>query len=172
MTALEAVRETLPEAARDIRLNLQSVLEGGVLSPAQQWGVAAASAIACRNPVLRDALVGEARGRAGEAVVEDARAAAVLMAMNNVYYRFRHIVGKPSYAQRPARLRMQRIAQPLTSKADFELFCLAVSAINACEACVRAHEHAVVENGLTEEHVHDAVRIAAVVHAAAVALES
>ncbi|HEY7515561.1 MAG TPA: carboxymuconolactone decarboxylase family protein [Vicinamibacteria bacterium] len=172
MTALEAVRETLPEAARDIRLNLQSVLEGGSLSPAQQWGVAAASAIASRNPALRDALVGEARERVGDAVVEDARAAAVLMAMNNVYYRFRHIVGKPGYAQRPARLRMQRIAQPLTTKADFELFCLAVSAINACEACVRAHEHTVLESGLTEEHVHDAVRIAAVVHAAAVALEA
>jgi alkyl hydroperoxide reductase subunit D len=172
MSALEAVRETLPEAARDIRLNLQSVLEGGSLTPAQQWGVAAASAIACRNPLLRDALVGEARERAGHAVVEDARAAAVLMGMNNVYYRFRHIVGKPGYSQRPARLRMQRIAQPLTSKADFELFCLAVSAINACEACVRAHEHTVVESGLTEEQVHDAVRIAAVVHAAAVALES
>jgi lipoyl-dependent peroxiredoxin subunit D len=134
--------------------------------------VAAASAIACRNPLLRDALVREARERAGEAVVEDARAAAILMGMNNVYYRFRHIVGKPGYAQRPARLRMQRIAQPLTSKADFELFCLAVSAINACEACVRAHEHTVVESGLSEEQVHDAVRIASVVHAAAVALES
>ncbi|HEY7515557.1 MAG TPA: carboxymuconolactone decarboxylase family protein [Vicinamibacteria bacterium] len=172
MSALEAVRETLPEAARDIRLNLQSVLEGGSLTPAQQWGVAAACAIASRNPVLRDALVGEARERGGDALAEDAKAAAVLMAMNNVYYRFRHIVGKPGYAQRPARLRMQRIAQPLTTKADFELFCLAVSAINGCEACVRAHEHTVLESGLTEEQVHDAVRIAAVVHAAAVALES
>lgn len=172
MTALEAVRDTLPEAARDIRLNLQSVLEGGVLTPAQQWGVAAASAIACRNPLLRDALLGETRERAGEAVVEDARAAAVLMGMNNIYYRFRHMVGKPGYTRRPARLRMQRIAQPLTNKADFELYCLAVSAINGCEACVRAHEHVALEGGLTEEHVHDAVRIAAVVHAAAVALES
>jgi len=172
MSALEAVRDTLPEAARDIRLNLQSVLEGGSLTPAQQWGVAAACAIASRNPVLRDALLGEAREQAGDAVVEDARAAAVLMGMNNVYYRFRHMVGKPGYAQRPARLRMQRIAQPLTNKVDFELFCLAVSAINGCEACVRSHEHVVLEGGLTEEHVHDAVRIAAVVHAAAVALES
>jgi alkyl hydroperoxide reductase subunit D len=67
---------------------------------------------------------------------------------------------------------MQRIAQPATSKLDFELFCLAVSTINGCEACVKAHEKVVVEGGLTEEHVHDAVRIAAVVHAAAVGLEA
>jgi len=128
--------------------------------------------MASRNPALRDAVLGDARDEAGEPVVEDARAAAVLMGMNNVYYRFRHVVGKPSYSQKPARLRMQRIAQPATNKLDFELFCLAVSAISGCEACVRAHEQVVVEGGLTEDHVHDAVRIAAVVHAAAVALES
>ena len=171
MIAVEEVRAALPEAAKDIRLNLQSVLEGGALNEAQKWGVAAACAIAARNDRLRDAVLQDALSEAGDAVVEDAKAAAVLMAMNNVYYRFRHMVGKPTYSQKPARLRMQRIAQPLTNKIDFELFCLAVSAINGCEACVKAHEHVVVLGGLSEEHVHDAVRIAAVVNAAAVALE-
>ena len=172
MVATEAVRQTLPEAAKDIRLNLQAVLQGGPLTPAQRWGTAIAAALAARSPRLRDALLAEARREVDEAVIEDARAAAAVMAMNNVYYRFRHMVGKPGYSQMPPRLRMQRIAQPATSKLDFELFCLAVSAINACEACVKAHEKVVVEGGLTEEHVHDAVRIAAVVHAAAVGLES
>jgi alkyl hydroperoxide reductase subunit D len=91
--------------------------------------------------------------------------------MNNVYYRFRHMVGKQGYERMPARLRMQRLAQPATSKADFELLCLAVSAVNGCEACVRSHEAVVTEAGLTPEQVNDAVRIAAVVHAAAVAHE-
>ncbi len=106
------------------------------------------------------------------AVIDDGIAAAALMGMNNVFYRFRHMIGKPSYETKPARLRMQRIAKPATNKADFELFCLAVSAINGCEACVRSHEHVVVEGGLSEDNVHDAVRIAAVIHAAAVALEA
>lgn len=90
------------------------------------------------------------------------------MAMNNVYYRFRHMVGKEAYSQRPPRLRMQRLAQPAGAKVDFELFALAVSAVNACESCVQAHERAVLQGGLTEDHVHDAVRIAAVLHAVAV----
>jgi alkyl hydroperoxide reductase subunit D len=170
--ALEDVRAALPDAARDVRVNLQSVMDGGPLTAAQRWGVAAACAIASRNARLREAVLKDALAAAGDAVVEDARAAAVLMGMNNVYYRFRHMVGKPSYAQMPARLRMQRIAQPLTSKTDFELFCLAVSAINGCEACVRAHEKVVVDGGLGEDHVNDAVRIAAVVNSAAIALES
>ena len=85
--------------------------------------------------------------------------------------RFRHLIGKASYGEKPARLRMNRIVKPLGSKADFELFSLAVSAINGCESCLRAHEQAVLHGGLTEEHVHDAVRIAATMQAAAVSLE-
>jgi len=71
----------------------------------------------------------------------------------------------------PARLRMNRLANPAGQKVDFELFALAVSAINDCETCIQAHERVVLAAGLTEDHVHDAVRIAATVHAAAVALE-
>ena len=171
MSALDVLRDSFPEPARDIKLNLQTVLQPGSLTPAQRWGVAIASAVAAKNHSLRDAILIDARAEIGEDVVDDALAAAALMAMNNVYYRFRHLIGKPSYSQMPARLRMQRIAKPATSKADFELFCLAVSAINACEACIRSHEHVVLEGGLTEEQVHDAVRIAATVNAAAVALE-
>lgn len=172
MTNIEALRGELPEDAKDIRINLQSVLESSSLTPCQKWGVVASSAIASRNPRLRQAALADALAEAGPAVVSDAVAAAALMAMNNVYYRFRHMVGKPGYSQRPARLRMTRIAQPATGKADFELFCLAVSAINGCEACIRSHEEAVLEGGLSEEQVHDAIRIAATVHSAAVCLDA
>ncbi len=169
---LETLRGSIPEPAKDIKLNLQSVLQpGGPLSPAQRWGVAIASAMAARNPALRDAILGAAKAEVDAAVVEDARAAAALMAMNNVYYRFRHMIGKPGYSDKPARLRMNRLVKPATNKVDFELFSLAVSAINGCEMCIQAHEKVVLEGGLTEDHVHDAVRIAATVHAAAVSLE-
>jgi alkyl hydroperoxide reductase subunit D len=172
VTAIDDLRERFPETARDIKLNLQAVLGDGTLTPAQRWGVAVACAVASRNPVLRDAVIADARGQVEPAVVEDGIAAATLMGMNNVYYRFRHLIGKPEYGQKPARLRMQRIVKPATNKADFELFCLAVSAINGCEACMQAHEHVVLEGGLTEDQVHDSVRIAATVQAAAIALET
>lgn len=170
MERLETLRSSLPEAAKDVKINLQAVLQAGTLTPAQRFGVAIATAIAARSPRLCYALEAEALAQVEPAVLEDARAAAALMAMNNVYYRFRHMVGKTVYTQKAARLRMSRLVQPATSKADFELVCLALSAVNGCEACVRAHEAAVLESGLSEDHVHDAVRIAAVVNAAAVAL--
>jgi alkyl hydroperoxide reductase subunit D len=169
-TNLEALRASLPEAAKDIKLNLQSVLEQSSLSPVQVWGVALASAIAAGNPALTSAISREAAARASREVADDAVAAASLMAMNNVYYRFRHFVKTPSYSEKPPRLRMNRILKPLGSKADFELMCLAVSAINGCESCVVSHEKAVLQAGLSEEQVHDAVRIASTVAAAAVAL--
>lgn len=171
MSSLDAIRDRISEPLRDIKLNLQAVLApGGSLGANQKWGVAIASAAASNHPVLRDALIELARQEVEESVIEDALAAAALMAMNNVYYRFRHLIGKASYSEKPARLRMNRIARPATNKADFELYCLAVSAINGCETCIRAHE-AVVIPSHSEDHVHDAVRIAAVVRGAAVALE-
>ncbi|HEX7706205.1 MAG TPA: carboxymuconolactone decarboxylase family protein [Thermoanaerobaculia bacterium] len=171
MSAVEELRAAIPEPARDIKLNLQSVLQPGALTPAQRWGVAIASAVAARNPRLRDAIIHDARAEVGVEVIDDALASAALMAMNNIYYRFRHLSGKPSYSQMPARLRMQRIAKPASNKLDFELFCLAVSAINSCEACIRSHEEVVTNGGITEEQVHEAVRIAATINAAALALE-
>jgi len=173
MATLEELREGLPEAARDLKLNLASVLAPqGPLSESQRWGVAVASAIATRNPRLRDAVMAEAAKHVTREVLEDAQAAATIMGMNNVYYRFRHISEKHGYSEKPARLRMNRLVKPATSKVDFELTCMAVSAINACAACVNSHEKAVIDGGLTEDQVHDAVRIASVMSGVAIGLES
>ena len=171
MDRIEQLRQMLPEPARDIKLNLQSVFQQSSLTPAQVWGTAVASAAASRNPDLAAAVLADARGQVEDAVISDALAAAALMSMNNVYYRFRHMIGKESYSQKPARLRMNWIGKPAASKVDFELFCLAVSAINGCEMCVRSHEEVVVNGGLSEDSVHDAVRIASTINAAAVSLE-
>ena len=173
-TTLEALRARIPDSARDTKLNLQGVLQPSTstLSPAQRWGVAVASAVAARHRELRDAVVAEARREGiAAAVIEDALAAASLMAMNNVYYRFRHLVEKPVYGEKPARLRMNRLVKPAGAKVDFELFALAVSAINGCGTCMASHEQVVTAGGVTTDQVHDAIRIAATINAAAVALE-
>ena len=173
-TTLEALRARIPDSARDTKLNLQGVLQQSTstLSPAQRWGVAVASAVAARHRELRDAVVAEARREGiAAAVIEDALAAASLMAMNNVYYRFRHLVEKPVYGDKPARLRMNRLVKPAGAKVDFELFALAVSAINGCGTCMASHEQVVTAGGVTTDQVHDAIRIAATINAAAVALE-
>ena len=168
---LEALGNRLPDSARDLRLNLGAVLGDGTLSLAQRWGSAITAAITARNPELRDAMLQGARAAGvDEAVIDDARAAAAIMGMNNIFYRGRHLIGKESYQKKPARLRMNRIAKPATTRLDFELFCIVASAITGCGDCLKSHEHTVIEGGLTEDHVHDALRIASVVNGFAISL--
>ncbi|HKY34795.1 MAG TPA: carboxymuconolactone decarboxylase family protein [Polyangiaceae bacterium] len=172
MDATAKLAETFPDVAKDIRVNLQNVLQPATLNADQVWGTAVACARASRNPGLVQAIEADARAAgASDASLTDARAAAVLMGMNNVFYRFKHLIAKESYEKKPARLRMQRLSQVESNKPDFELFCLAVSAINNCQSCMAAHEASVLRLGLSEDHVIDVIRIAATVHAAAVAAE-
>lgn len=173
MDTLEALRASFPEAAKDTKLNLQNVLESeSSLSATQKLEIAIGAAITAQNEKLSKALIEKAKNTLpdADAILDDAFAAATLMAMNNVYYRFRHQVGKESYSKRSPRLRMNRLGQVKAKKVDFELVCLAISAMNGCEDCVRAHEKAVLDAGLTEDHVHDAIRIAATLKAASLAL--
>jgi lipoyl-dependent peroxiredoxin subunit D len=172
MSALEAIRAEIPEVAKNLRLNLSTVLDGGTLAPSERWGVAIAVALASRSRRLAEALIASRPQEVTNQTVEDAVAAAALMGMSNVLYRFRHLVGKPSYEQKPTRLRMQRPAKPAGATAAFELFSLAVSAVNACEICVRSHEATLIQLGTTEDQIQDAVRIASVIYGAAVALEA
>jgi alkyl hydroperoxide reductase subunit D len=174
MTSLDSLRERVPTYGKDLALNLGAALSDGPLAEPLRYAIALASAIAARHRALATDLESALRERAPEQAdryLDDARAAAAIMGMNNVYYRFRSKIGKDSYGQKPARLRMQRIAKPATTKAEFELICLAVSAVNNCETCVKSHERAVLEAGLDEEHVHDAVRVAAVVNGLSFALD-
>jgi len=168
---LEPLRESLPEQARDLKVNLQNVLQESTLTPEQRWGVAVACGFASRNARLAQVLLDQARDIVSAAIIDDARAAACLMAMNNVYYRSKHMLVREEYQALPARLRMTRIARPAGSKLDFELMCLAVSAINGCERCILAHEKTVRDGGMTGEQVHDAIRIAATIEGVAVGLE-
>ena len=172
MSALDAIRAEIPEVAKNVRLNLSAVLDSGTLATPERWGVAIAVALASRSRRLAEALIASRPEEVTTKTVEDAVAAATLMGTTNVFYRFRHLVGKRTYEQKPTRLRMQRLSEPSTTVAAFELFSLAVSVINDCEICVRSHEASLIARGTTEDQIHDAVRIASVVHGAAVALDS
>ena len=170
---LDALRDTLPDDLKDIRLNVGAVLTGENLQPAQALGVAIAAARFVRCGPLTQALEADLRAAPGEAaaaVISDAVAAAGLMAMNTVYYRFRHMLAKESYEARSPRLRMSRMAQPATSKLDFELMSLGCAALAGCELCIKNHEASLVHLGASEDACHDAVRIAAVINAAACGL--
>ncbi len=174
MATLDTIRDAIPEYARDLKLNLGSVLAttgAPGLTEKQIWAIALASAIASRNVSFTRDIESVAAPHLDAAYLNGARAAASIMGMNNIYYRFLHLVEDPEYAQMPARLRMNVIGNPGIDKQDFELLSLAVSAINGCGTCVASHERTLRKHEMTREAVQSAVRIAATVHAVAVVLE-
>jgi lipoyl-dependent peroxiredoxin subunit D len=162
---LETLKDSLGDYAKDIKLNISNVLtpEGSPeLNQNQIAGIALASAYATKNERVVAAIRGEMAAHLTEVEVNAARAAASIMGMNNVYYRFVHLVGG-EYGKMPAKLRMNVISNPGVAKVDFELYSLAVSAINGCGMCMEAHVHEVVKAGISPQGVQSSVRIAAVV---------
>ena len=171
---LDTIRDRLPDYARDLKLNLGSVLtpQGAPgLSERQIASLALATAIASRNQQLVRAIESWAEPQLDAAHAQAARAAAAIMGMNNIYYRFLHLVEDAEYQTMPARLRMNVIGNPGIDKLDFELLSLAVSAVNGCGMCVTAHERKLREGGIGREAIQSAVRIASVMHAVAGVLE-
>ncbi|MEJ0006121.1 MAG: carboxymuconolactone decarboxylase family protein [Steroidobacteraceae bacterium] len=174
MISLDAIRDSIPDYARDLRLNLGTVLTpagAAGLSERQIWAVAVAAAIASRHVAFARDMEALAAAHLSPADLHAARAGAAVMGMNNIYYRFLHLVEDPEYKQLPARLRMNVLANPGIDKVDFELLSLAVSAINGCGTCVASHERQLRQHGVSREAIQSAVRIAATVHAVAGVLE-
>lgn len=172
--SIDTIRDQLPDYARDLKLNLGSVLtpQGAPgLTEKQIAAVALSTAIAARNPQLTQGIEAWAKPLLDDAHMGAARAAAAIMGMNNVYYRFLHLVEDGEYQTMPARLRMNIIGNPGIDRLDFELLSLAVSAVNGCGMCITSHERKLREGSVSREAIQSAVRIASVIHAVAGVLE-
>jgi lipoyl-dependent peroxiredoxin subunit D len=170
---IEELLNTLPEWAKDTRLNTSMVLsEAGspTLNTEQIYGIALTIACLLKDRSLEDAL--KATHSYNSTELAAIQAAASLMAMNNVYYRFTHLVNDPEFSQLPARLRMNFMANPGVSRTNFELYSLAASILNACEACIQAHTKALIKIGLSKESIQSTAKIVAVINALSVTIHN
>lgn len=171
--SIQSLKEAIPDYAKDIRLNLSTVLtpEGAPGLNKNQIGLVALScAYATKNQELISQISDEVSETLGETEVAAAKSAASIMAMNNIYYKFIHLAEDPEFKTMRANLRMTVIGRPGIDKVDFELMCLAVSIINGCGMCIVAHKNNLVNSGVTRETIQSAVRITAVIQASAQAL--
>jgi alkyl hydroperoxide reductase subunit D len=168
---IENIKNAMPSYAKDIKLNISSLANDETLNPQQLWGTMLASALAGRNEYVISQITEEAKANLSPEAFEAAKAAAAIMGMNNVYYRFVHLASNKDYQTMQAKLRMNIIGNPGVEKIDFELWSLAVSAINACGMCIDAHEAQLIQHGVSKERIQTAVRIASVIHAASAILD-
>lgn len=172
--SLAEVSLKIPAFGRDIKLNLETILteEGAPgLSLHQIWGAALACAYAADSADLVEGILHDPQAvLLDDAVREGARAAATIMAMNNVYYRGVHLMGDEGLQKLPARLRMSVIGKPPVPKADFEAMSFAVSALAGCGQCLVAHKNELRKAGMDDSGIHSLLRIASVIKAADSAL--
>lgn len=164
---LEALRDSLPDYARDVRVTLSAVVHDTLLSDQQKWGALIAAARAAGERSLIEALDEEVRERMSEAAIGAAKTAAALMAMTNVYFRATHLMRNQDYAAMRTGLRLNRLADPGVDKGDFEFWCFVVSAVNGCGACLDAHEEELRQRSWPATHIREGLRIAAAIAAAA-----
>jgi lipoyl-dependent peroxiredoxin subunit D len=170
---LDALIESLPQYSKDLKLNFSSVVrQQSDLTEQQLWGTVVASAVASRNEQLIAAAVDEAATHLTPEALDAAKAAAAIMGMNNIFYRFKHLTSNEKYSTMRGGLRMNVMRTHGIDPLDFELWATVVSAINNCGACVDSHEKTLREKGINEEKILAAVRIASVVHAIAVVLDA
>ena len=167
--SVENLKAALPEFAKDLKLNLGSITRSTVLNQDQLWGTLLASAAATRNSQVLADIGADAAENLSAPAYQAALAAASIMGMNNVFYRARGFLDGQYDDLRPG-LRMNVIGNPGVDKADFELWCFAVSSINGCSHCVVAHEHTLREAGVSRESVLEALKAAAIVAGVAQAI--
>lgn len=171
MSAVETLVSKIPDFAKDIKLNVQTLLAPGNtpgLTEVQRDGVVLACAYATFQKELVDAL--KETLPISQEYDTAAKSAASIMAMNNIYYRFLHLSEDKEFSKMPAKLRMNVIGKPGIERVDFELMSLAISAISGCGMCINSHVAEVKKAGITNEGIQSAIRLAAVVNAIKVSL--
>ncbi|MFD3519675.1 carboxymuconolactone decarboxylase family protein [Streptomyces sp. NPDC058653] len=170
--SLDSLKAAVPEYARDLRRNLDAVLDRGGLSEQRLWGTVLVCAIAARSPYVLRELAPEARARLSSEAYTTARSAAAVMAVNNVFHRTRHLLSDPTYGELRTGLRMTATGHPGVTKADFEFWSFAVSAINGCGLCLDAHEGALRRLEEDRGTIQEGIKIAAVIQALATTLDA
>lgn len=172
---IEQLKNMLPDYAKDVRLNLATVFteEGAPdLSKKQICSIGLGVAFSLKNSTLAEAILSDSIEFLSEVDIQVCKASSTIMAMNNIYYRFTHLVSDKSFSTMPAKLRMNVIGNPGIDKIDFELICLAISSINGCGMCIDSHTNQLIKSGVTKLAIQSAIRIASVLNAVLTAMEA
>ena len=163
MSWVGQLNENLPEYAKDIRLNLDAVINRSTIDPDHALYISIAAAFSTGNSKLLTFLVSNATD---EIEKNAALAAGSIMAQNNIWYPFIEMAGDANLKGLPAQLRMNTIASHGgTTKGKFEAYSLASSIIGKCHFCVKAHYETLKTEGYSIEQLRDIGRIAATINA-------
>lgn len=162
---VEIIKDSIPDHSKDIRLNLDAVINRSPLSPEDTQAVALTSALAAGNGELALAIMTSGELDNFPKEMEAAKTAASLMGMNNVWYPYVEMTQDPELKGLPAGLRMNAYTNHGgVTKKQFEMYALAASAIGKCHFCVKNHYDVLKKEGMTTQELHHVGKIAAVIN--------
>jgi len=165
MSWVGQLNENLPEYAKDIRLNLDAVINRSTIQAEEATYIALAAAFSTGNSKLVAFITANATD---EVERNAALTAGAIMAQNNVWYPYLEMADDANLKGLPAQLRMNAIASHGgTTKGKFEAYSLASSIVGKCHFCVKAHYETLKEEGYSVEQLRDIGRIAATINALA-----
>ena len=163
---VEIIKDSIPDHSKDIKLNLDAVINRSPLSVEDTHACALVAALAAGNGELAYAIMTSGELDNFTAEMEAAKTAASLMAMNNIWYPYVEMTGDSELKNLPAGLRMNAyVTHAGVSKKKFELYALVASAIGKCHFCVKNHYDVLRKEGMTVQELHHAGKIAAVINA-------
>jgi alkyl hydroperoxide reductase subunit D len=163
MSWVDQLKDSLPEYAKDIKLNLDAVINRSTVDPDHALYISIAAAFATGNGKLLAFITANATD---EVEKNAALTAGAIMAQNNVWYPFIEMADDTNLKGLPAQLRMNAISSHGgTTKGKFEAYSLASSIVGKCHFCVKAHYETLKGEGYSIEQLRDIGRIAATVNA-------
>lgn len=163
---VEQVKESIPDHSKDIKLNLDAVINRSGLDPVDTHAVAYAAALAAGNGGLAFEIEHNSPLFNDEKVREAAKTAASLMGMNNVYYPFVEMTGDPDLKKSPPGLRMNAYAtHGGVTKKQFEMYALAASIVGKCHFCVKNHYDVLKKEGMSVQELQMVGKISSVIAA-------
>jgi alkyl hydroperoxide reductase subunit D len=172
-TTPTVMNEAVSPVHRDLKLNLQKILEGqGQLSREDAHLALLALATALGDQPLQSMARGQLQSLNFSAdEIREAAESAAIMGMLNTYYKFRHMIKSAQGPEAEAKyqragLRMNALSKPVLGSIRFEMLAFAVSVLNGCETCITAHEKVLLEGSIDLEKIHDLARLAAIVKGA------
>ena len=165
MTCVDQIKDSLPEYAKDIKLNLDAVINRSSIDAEHATYISIAAAFATGNGKLLAFITANAND---EVEKNAALTAGAIMAQNNVWYPFIEMADDVNLKGLPAQLRMNAItSHGGTTKGKFEAYSLASSIVGKCHFCVKAHYETLKEEGYTVEQLRDIGRISSTINALA-----
>jgi alkyl hydroperoxide reductase subunit D len=167
MSWVDRVKESIPDHAKDIKLNLDAVMNRSGLDAVDAHACAFAAAVSAGNGDLAFHIDNDPQSPLKDSdESKAAKTAAALMGMNNMYYPFVEMADDPDLKGLPPGLRMNAYAtHGGVSKKKFEMYALAASIVGKCHFCVKNHYDNLRKEGMTVQELQAVAKIASVINA-------